>query len=64
MKITDSHIFFEAKFGRNDFKEVPNLRLMGEALAYLMKYLEKLGEKVVYSRGYRVHDRAGRQVHA
>ena len=51
MKITNSHKFFEKKFGRNDFKEVPNVRFMGEALAYLMKYLEKTGEKVVYSRG-------------
>ena len=24
---------------------------MGEALAYLMKYIEKSGEKIVYSRG-------------
>ena len=24
---------------------------MGEALAYLMKYIEKTGEKIVYSRG-------------
>ena len=45
MKITNSHKFFEKKFGRNDFKEIPNVRLMGEALAYLMKYLEKTGEK-------------------
>ena len=51
MKITNSHNFFEKKFGRNDFKEIPNVRFMGEALAYLMKYLEKTGEKVVYSRG-------------
>lgn len=51
MKITNSHNFFEKKFGRNDFKEIPNVRLTGEALAYLMKYLEKTGEKVVYSRG-------------
>ena len=51
MKITNSYNFFEKKFGRNDFKEIPNVRLMGEALAYLMKYLEKTGEKVVYSRG-------------
>lgn len=51
MKITNSHKFFEKKFGRNDFKEIPNVRLMGEALAYLMKYLEKTGEKIVYSRG-------------
>ena len=51
MKITESHKFFERKFGRNDFKEIPNIRLMSEALAYLMKYLEKTGEKIVYSRG-------------
>ena len=51
MKITNSHSFFEKKFGRNDFKEIPSVRLMSEALAYLMKYLEKTGEKAVYSRG-------------
>ena len=51
MKVTNSHVFFEKKFGRNDFKEIPSARFMGEALAYLMKYLEKTGERVVYSRG-------------
>ena len=51
MKITASHKLFEKRFGRNDFKEIPNIRIMYEGLAYLMKYLEKTGEKVVYSRG-------------
>ena len=51
MKITNSHKLFEKRFGRNDFKEIPNVRAMGEAIAYLMKYLEKTGEKIVYSRG-------------
>lgn len=51
MKITNSHKLFEKRFGRNDFKVIPNMRIMYEGLAYLMKYLEKTGEKIVYSRG-------------
>nr|MBO4518011.1 hypothetical protein [Clostridia bacterium] len=51
MKITESHTLFEKRFGRNDFKEIPNIRAMSEGLAYLMKYLEKSGERIVYSRG-------------
>lgn len=26
-------------------------RILGEAVAYLMKYMEKTGEKIVYSKG-------------
>ena len=51
MKITNSHKLFAKRFGRNDFKEIPNIRIMYEGLAYLMKYLEKTGERIVYSRG-------------
>ncbi|MDE6473487.1 MAG: hypothetical protein K2L70_00100 [Clostridia bacterium] len=42
--------FFQERFGRNDFKELDK-RLLGESLAYLMKYIEKSGEKIVYSKG-------------
>ena len=42
--------FFEKKFGRNDFKPLDK-RLLNESLAYLMKYIEKTGEKIVYSKG-------------
>ena len=33
------------------FEEIEDKGRMGEALAYLMKYIEKTGEKIVYSRG-------------
>lgn len=42
--------YFEKRFGRNDFKEL-NPHLLGESIAYLMKYIEKTGEKIVYSKG-------------
>ena len=42
--------YFEKRFGRNDFKEL-NQHLLGESIAYLMKYIEKTGEKIVYSKG-------------
>ncbi|MCM1295574.1 MAG: hypothetical protein NC311_08525 [Muribaculaceae bacterium] len=42
--------FFQERFGRNDFKELDK-RLLGESLAYLMKYIEKSREKIVYSKG-------------
>ena len=44
--------YFNNRFGRNDFKEIDeNERRLGNALAYLMKYIEKTGEKIVYSKG-------------
>lgn len=44
--------FFAGRFGRNDFEEisVDDLR-HGKTLEYIMKYVEKTGERVVYSRG-------------
>ncbi len=42
--------YFTENFGRNDFKEI-NKRRLGESLAYLMKYIEKSGERIVYSKG-------------
>lgn len=50
-QITHQNTYFLKHFGRNDFEEIENKRMMGSALQYLMKYLEKTGEKIVYSRG-------------
>ncbi len=50
MQTVNVNTYFEERFGRNDFKEL-NKRLLGESLAYLMKYIEKSGEKIVYSKG-------------
>lgn len=44
--------YFNERFGRSDFKEIDEQeRRLGNALAYLMKYIEKTGEKIVYSKG-------------
>ena len=51
MQITVQNTYFNERFGRSDFEEISDKGRMGEALAYLMKYIEKTGEKIVYSRG-------------
>ena len=52
MRTTFQSEFFNKRFGRSDFEIIDeNERLLGNALAYLMKYIEKTGEKIVYSKG-------------
>ena len=52
MQTTFQLSFFNKRFGRSDFKEIDeHERRLGNALAYLMKYIEKTGEKIVYSKG-------------
>ena len=52
MRITMQSTYFNEKFGRSDFKEIDsNEKNLGQALKYLMKYLEKTNEKIVYSKG-------------
>lgn len=44
--------YFNARFGRNDFKVIDEEdNKLGSAIAYLMKYIEKTGERIVYSKG-------------
>ena len=49
-QITKQNTYFNDKFGRCDFEPIDET-LKGEALAYLVKYIEKTGEKIVYSKG-------------
>ncbi len=42
--------YFEERFGRNDFEPLEDKALKGYALGYIMKYMEKTGEKIVYSK--------------
>ena len=52
MQTTFQSSFFNKRFGRSDFKEIDeHERRLGNALAYLMKYIGKTGEKIVYSKG-------------
>ncbi len=51
MQKTIENSFFAEKFGRNDFKEITLGELKkGNTIAYLLKYIQKTGERIVYSR--------------
>lgn len=47
----NQNTYFLKRFGRNDFEPINDQTRMNDATAYLMKYMEKSGEKVVYSKG-------------
>ncbi len=47
---TLQNTYFNERFGRSDFKEI-NKYVISSAVMYLIKYIEKSGEKLVYSRG-------------
>lgn len=51
MQITHQNDYFKSKFGRNDFEPIDEPTRMGDAIAYIMKYLEKSGEKIFSSKG-------------
>ena len=42
---------FNERFGRCDIEPINDRTEMGSAMAYIMKYIETSGEKIVYSRG-------------
>ena len=43
------HILDNTYFGRSDFEEIDE-HLTAQALQYMLKYIEKTGERIVYSR--------------
>ena len=51
MQITHQNTFFLERFGRNDFKSIESKQHVNESKNYLMKYIEKSNEKIVYSKG-------------
>lgn len=50
-RIIMQNTYFNERFGRNDFSPIDTERDIGSAVAYLMKYIGKSGERLVYSRG-------------
>lgn len=42
--------YFNERFGRSDFSKIDTNATLGAAVAYLIKYIEKSGEKIVYSK--------------
>ena len=52
MQITMQNTFFLERFGRNDFREIPPIKeILTQSINYLMKYIQKTGERIVYSKG-------------
>ena len=47
---TVQNTYCNTYFGRSDFEEIDE-HLTAEALRYMLKYIEKTGERIVYSRG-------------
>ena len=50
MQITYQNTYFLERFGRNDFKEIEQSSLVYQAISYILKYIRKTGEKVIYSK--------------
>ena len=50
MQTTHQNTFFLERFGRNDFKEIEHTSLIYQAVSYILKYIRKTGEKVIYSK--------------
>lgn len=50
MRTTIQNTYFNERFGRSDFSPIESKTHLGQAMQYLMKYIEKTGEKIVYSK--------------
>ncbi len=52
MQTRHENSFFAEAFGRNDFEELNSMELhRGNTIDYILKYIGKTGEQIVYSRG-------------
>ena len=49
MQTTYQNTYFLERFGRNDFREIYNNGVQ-DAVNYILKYIRKTGEKVIYSK--------------
>lgn len=49
-KKMNENSYFRERFGRNDFESMNTEYMLGEAVSYIVKYIEKSGEKIIYSR--------------
>ena len=45
MQITFQNTFFGTKFGRADFEAIEHKSLIDESVMYMVKYIEKKGER-------------------
>lgn len=49
-QVTHQNTYFNEWFGQSDFKTIEDKRKFGSAVTYILKYIEKAGEKIVYSK--------------
>lgn len=49
MQTTYQNTYFLERFGRNDFEEI-NQQNLYQSISYITKYIEKSGERIVYSK--------------
>ncbi len=54
MQITLQNTFFLERFGRNDFRALDQYSIQ-DAVGYITKYINKTGDKVIYSRGLQTY---------
>ncbi len=47
--------FFNERFGRSDFSAVNNAYEVADSIKYMLKYISKNDEKIVYSRGLKTY---------
>ena len=47
--------FFNERFGRSDFSKVNNAYEVADSIKYMLKYISKNDEKIVYSRGLKTY---------
>lgn len=50
-QITYQNPYFNSRFDRSDFEEINTDSDLSEMMRYIMKYMEKTGERLVYSKG-------------
>jgi len=50
-QITNQNTYFNDNFGRSSFETIDCKSRLFDAAAYILKYLEKSGERIVYSKG-------------
>ena len=48
---TVQNTYFNERFGRSDFKLLTSRETLGNSMAYVLKYIEKTGERIMCSKG-------------
>lgn len=50
MQVAVQNTFFLKRFGRNDFKIINTREILTQSVAYMLKYIQKTGERITYSK--------------